>query len=59
VLGFVSLLSLLILAPRREAGLKFRIVRGCGQEYADTPHPLQLLRTRRERPRGHTAEERG
>ena len=25
---------------RREAGLKFRIVRGCGQEHADTAHPL-------------------
>ena len=35
---------------RREAGLKFRIVRGCGQEHADAPHALGLLRARRERP---------
>jgi hypothetical protein len=27
----------------REAGLKFRIVRGCGQQHADAPHPLGLL----------------
>ena len=25
---------------RREAGLKYRIVRGCGQQHADAPHPL-------------------
>ena len=34
---------------RPDAGLKFRIVRGCGQEHADAPHPLGLLRARRER----------
>ena len=34
---------------RREAGLKFRIVRGCGQEYADAPDALALLRARGER----------
>ena len=34
----------------RDAGLKFRIVRGCGHEHADAPHPLGLLRARRERP---------
>src|SRR3954463_5962397 len=34
---------------RREAGLKFRIVRGCGEEYADAPHALGLLRVRGER----------
>ena len=35
------------LMERREAGLKFRIVRGCGQEYADASHTLGLLRARR------------
>jgi hypothetical protein len=35
---------------RCEAGLKYRIVGGCGQEYADAPHPLALLRARRVRP---------
>jgi hypothetical protein len=29
---------------RRDACLKFRIVRGSGQEDADAPHPLGLLR---------------
>jgi hypothetical protein len=42
---------------RREAGLKFRIVRGCGQEYADAPHPLGLLRPRSQRPRDRRAAE--
>ena len=28
------------LQERREAGLQFRIVRGCGHEHADAPHPL-------------------
>jgi hypothetical protein len=36
---------------RREAGLIFRIVRGCGQENADAPYTLGLLRARHERPR--------
>ena len=39
------------LQERPEAGLKFRIVRGCGQEHADAPHALGLLRARGERPR--------
>src|SRR4029079_19012794 len=34
-----------------DAGLKFRIVRGCGQEHADTPDALALLRAGDERPR--------
>ena len=38
------------LQERRDAGLTFRIVRGCGQEHADAPHALGLLRARRERP---------
>ena len=43
------------LQERPDAGLKFRIVRGCGQEHADAPHPLALLRARRERPRRRRA----
>ena len=39
------------LQERPEAGLKFRIIRGCGQKYADAPHPLGLLRARGKRPR--------
>ena len=35
---------------RRYAGLIYRIVRGHGQQHADAPHPLALLRARRERP---------
>ena len=35
----------------------FRIVRGCGHEHADAPHPLALLRARRERPRRRRAAE--
>ena len=38
------------LMERRDAGLKFRIVRGRGQEHADAPHALALLRARGERP---------
>ena len=36
------------LLERRDAGLKFRIVRGCGHQHADVPYTL--LRARRERP---------
>jgi hypothetical protein len=32
------------LQERPDAGLKFRIVRGCGQQHADAPHPVGLLR---------------
>src|SRR5262245_13139014 len=35
--------------------LKLRIVRDYGQEHADAPHPLALLRPRSERPRRHGA----
>ena len=38
------------LQERRETGLPFRIVRGYSHEHADAPHPLALLRARRERP---------
>jgi hypothetical protein len=44
------------LQERCDPGLKLRIVRGCVQDYADAPHPLRLLRARRERPRGSAAE---
>ena len=37
--------------------LQFRIVRGQVQEHADAPHPLGLLRARRERPRSRRAAE--
>ena len=33
---------------RCEAGLKYRIVRGCGLQHADAPHRAGLLRTRRD-----------
>src|SRR6516225_10046958 len=35
----------------RKASLAFRIVLGERDEHADAPHPLALLRARRERPR--------
>ena len=38
------------LQERPNTGLKLRIVRRCGQEHADAPHPLGLLRARGERP---------
>jgi hypothetical protein len=40
--------------------LKFLIVRSRGEEHADAPHALALLRARRERPRcrRHSADER-
>src|SRR5262245_3125794 len=41
------------LQERPDAGLKYRIARRCGDEHADPPHPLALLRARRERPCGH------
>ena len=40
-----------------DAGLKIRIVRGRGQEHADAPHPLGLLRARCKRPRRRRAAE--
>src|SRR5262249_5025433 len=39
------------LQERRIAGLCFRLVRSDGGKHADPPHPLALLRARRERPR--------
>jgi hypothetical protein len=43
---------------RAETGLIFRIVGGCGQENADAPHALALLRARRQWPCGRAAEQR-
>jgi hypothetical protein len=45
------------LQESRVAGLAYRIVRGRGVEHADAPHPLWLLRTRRQRPRHCRAAE--
>src|SRR5262249_50751295 len=41
----------------RESGLTFRIVRGLAHKHADAPHPLRLLRARRERQRRRRAGE--
>src|SRR5262249_10503085 len=49
--------SLQPLGERREAGASFRIVRAPIHEHADAPHPLALLRTRRDRPRRRAAEQ--
>ena len=47
------------LQERRNAVLRIPIVRGSGHEHADPPHPVALLRARRERPRGcRAADER-
>jgi hypothetical protein len=46
------------LQERPDAGLKFRIVRGYGQEHLDASHPLALLRARRNRPTRRAAEQR-
>jgi hypothetical protein len=46
------------LLERYEAGLTLSIVRGTVHEHADAPHPLGLLRARRERPRCRGAEQR-
>ena len=43
------------LMERCEAGLKYRIVRGCGLQHADAPHRAGLLRTRHQRPAGRGA----
>ena len=44
------------LPERRGAGLSFRIILGVEHQHADPPHPLALLRVRRERPRRRAAE---
>ena len=45
------------LQERRDAGLRFRIVRSRVHQHADAPHPLGLLRARRQRPRRRRAAE--
>jgi len=45
------------LQERQQARLRFRIVRTAVHEHADAPHPLGLLRARRERPRSRRAAE--
>ena len=42
----------------RHAGLKFRIVRGGGQQYADAPHAVGLLGPGGERPRRRATQQR-
>jgi len=44
-----------LLLECREAYLVVLIVHGCAREHADAPHPLGLLRPRRQRPCGHSA----
>ena len=46
------------LQKRPDAGLKFGIVRSRGQENANAPHPVWMLRARRERPRRCAAKQR-
>jgi hypothetical protein len=46
------------LQERPEPTLILRIIRGCGQEHTDAPHPLASLRPRRKRPRRRAAEQR-
>src|SRR5262245_2168799 len=44
---------------RRHAGLNFRVSLGPRHQHTDPPHPIGLLRARRERPRHrHAAEQR-
>jgi hypothetical protein len=50
VAAFGPAQSLQLLPEPRDAGLIFRIVRGCGHDHADAPHSLALLRMRGERP---------
>src|SRR5215472_739422 len=50
-----------LLDPLQESGkarLYVRLVLSGGQQHANAPHPLTLLRARRERPRDRTAEQR-
>src|SRR5262245_21626442 len=42
---------------RRNAGLSLRIALGKAHQYTDPPHPVRLLRARRERPRRRGAGE--
>jgi len=46
-----------LLRERRDAGLKFRIIRGRTEEHADPPHADGLLRERGVWPRCHRTAE--
>src|SRR5262249_42242026 len=46
------------LVERRKSIVAFWIIHGAVHKHADPPHPLGLLRARRERPRGCAAEQR-
>jgi hypothetical protein len=51
VFGFLQMMPAGIeLRERGEAGLCLRLVRTGMHEHADPPHPVSLLRPRRERP---------
>jgi hypothetical protein len=45
-----------LLQERRHAGLIFGVVGGAGYDHANAPHPLGLLRTRRERERPNSTQ---
>src|SRR5215813_6365324 len=47
------------LRERQDAPLRYRIVHRETHEHTDPPHPLRLLRARRERPRGRRAAQQG
>jgi hypothetical protein len=51
--------SLQTLRKGRDADRRSRIVDGLRHEHADTPHPVGLLRARRERPGDRRAAEQG
>jgi len=40
------------LQKRADEGLKSCVIRGCGENYANAPRALALLRARRDRPCG-------
>src|SRR6516165_4705590 len=46
-------------AERSDASLSFQIGRSRAHEHVDAPHPLALLRARRERPCGRRAADKG
>src|SRR5262249_16993314 len=45
------------LSERGDAKLCFRIALGKAHQYTDPPHPVRLLRARRERPGGRRADD--
>src|SRR5262249_45240641 len=47
-----------LLPERYDARLRFRVILGKPDQHADAPHPLALLRSRRQRPRRRAADER-